>query len=338
MPSTLQKPINSPNFGRRIKWLGIVTAVIFALYSAGWYFIAQEGKRRFDDALVNIAQTGTLASCEQSEIKGFPFRLGIFCNSTGFEQPEKGIAFFAGALRSAAQVYNPKHVIVELDSPARLDAPGLEPLTLNWTLLHASARLAAPLPQRVSLEAEALQIAIRGPAGADANLVQAAYASAHMRTEERDIALAGEGAGVIVDPAATPSRKVPEFSASYDLLVLDGVAVIASKPKSLRGIKANLRQSKIIFKDGGTLKLSGPASVDASGLIDADLSIAISDPKNLGSALAQIAPEAANVITTMMTTVAMANGDGKEAKIEVTIRKGKVSTGFFPLGQIPPLQ
>jgi hypothetical protein len=328
----------TPNFARRIKWLGIGTAVAFALYSAGWFYVAQEGKRRVDLAMSEITQSGSPVNCEQSEIKGYPFRLGLFCNSVSFEHPQKGIAFSAGALRSAAQVYDPKHAIIELDGPARLDAPGLEPLSLNWSLLHASARMALPLPQRVSIEAQTLQIALRGPAGADTKIATADYASAHMRNENEDVAFAGEGGGVAINPAATPGRSIPEFSASYDFVLTNGGAVLASKPKSLRGLNGTLRQSQIIFKDGGTLKLSGPLKVDSNGLIYADLSIAISDSAKLGTALSKAVPEAADLIISTMKTVALAGGAGKEPKIEIKIRKGKVSTGFFPLGTIPPLQ
>jgi hypothetical protein len=337
MPSTIVKD-KTPNFARRIKWLGVFTAILFALYSAGWFYVAQEGKRRVDTALAEISQTGSVVNCEQSEIKGFPFRLGLFCKSVNFEQPQKGVAFSAGNLRSAAQVYNPKQAVIELDGPALLSAPGLEPLSLNWTLLHASLRVAQPLPERVSLEAKELNVAVRGPAGADTKVLTAEYASGHMRTEETNVAIAGEGAGVVIDPIATPGRSIPEFAASYDAVLNNGVAVFLSRPKSLRGLSGTVRQSQIIFKDGGTMKLTGPIAVDAGGLIDADLNIVLSDAPKLGLALAKAAPEVANMITTTMTTVAMANGEVKEAKIDIKIRKGKVSTGFFPLGDIPPVQ
>jgi hypothetical protein len=337
MPSTTVRD-KTPNFARRIKWLGIITAIVFALYSAGWFYVAQEGKRRVDVALADLSQTDLQANCEQSEIKGYPFRLGLFCKSVSFEQPQRGLLFSAGALRSAAQVYDPKQVVVEMDGPAMVDASGLEPLTLSWAQLRASARMSRPLPERISFEAQNFQIALRGPAGADTKIITAHYASAHMRTEAANVALAGEGAGIVIEPGATPGRTIPEFAASYDVLVNDGVAVSTAQPKSLRGLSGTIRQSQIIFKDGGTLKLTGPISVGSDGLIDADLNIALSQTAKLGLALSKAAPEVANAITSTMATVAMANGDAKEAKIDIKIRKGKVTTGFFPLGDIPPLQ
>ncbi|MGL4491199.1 MAG: DUF2125 domain-containing protein [Rhizobiaceae bacterium] len=337
MPSTADQK-KTPNFARRIKWLGIATAVIFALYSAVWFYIANEGKRRVDTALIQLTQSGTPVTCEQSEIKGYPFRLGLFCKSLSLAQPQKGLALSAGSLRSAAQVYDPRHVIIELDGPASLDAPGLEPLTLNWKALRTSARVMQPLPQRISIESEGLQVAVRGPAGADTKILDADYASGHMRTEDANVAFAGEGGGVVIDPVATKGRTIPEFAASYDAVLDNGVAVLVDRPKSVRGLSGTIRQSQVIFKDGGTLKVSGPIKVDAEGLMDADLTITIADATKLGLALSKAAPEVANVINTTMATVAMANGAGKEAKIDVKIRKGKVSTGIFPLGNIPPLQ
>lgn len=337
MPSTT-KDRSTSKFGRRIKWLGISTALIFVLYSAGWHYVAQEGKRRIDETLMKLTGSGAPASCERSEIKGYPFRIGLFCDAISFEQPQNGIIFSAHALRSAAQVYNPKQAIIELDGPAQLEVPNIQPLVLNWTLLHASLHVAEPVPQRVSIESKSLKIAVRGPAGADTEMITADYASVHMRTEENDAAFAGEGAAVIINPAATPGRTIPEFATSYDAVLNDGIAVLAAKPKSLRGLSGTIRQSQIIFKGGGALKLTGSLKVDAQGLLDADLSIAFNNPAKLGIALSKATPEAADAITSALTTAALSGDNSKETKIEIKIRKGKVSTGFFPIGKIPPLQ
>lgn len=333
-------PRKSPpaNFARRIKWLGISTILVFIAYSFGWLFVANEGKIRIDATLAELIKTGTIAQCEQSEIKGYPFRLGVFCNTIRFEQANKGIALSAGQLRSAAQVYNPKQVVLELGGPAELTLPEIGTLTLNWSLLHASARIAQPLPRRVSLVAQAMVAGM--PDGS--KIASADYAAIHMRLEENDVAFAGEGADIHVDPSRTPGRIIPEFSGSYDVVLTDGRNLLANIPKSLRGISGSVRQSQIIFKAGGTIKLSGPIKIDTAGLIDADLSITFSDAIPLASALSKIAPNARAMITTALTTAQLPNASkqaSKQAsKIDITLRKSKASVGFFQIGQIPPVQ
>jgi hypothetical protein len=162
-----------------------------------------------------------------------------------------------------------------------------------------------------------------------------------MRIEDRNAAFAGEVDGLLVDPAITPGREVPSLSVSYDAVLTDGVRIITSRPKNareaLRGASGEIRSARVIFKDGGTLELSGPLSVGADGLIDGDVKIKFADADRLGAALAKIAPEAASVIKPALSGAALTAGKDKEAGLTLTIRKGKVSAGFFPLGKIPPI-
>lgn len=333
MSSTPEKNTR-PNFARRIKWLGVGTVCVFALYCAGWFTVASIGQAKITEALNTLNQNGTRVVCDQNEIKGFPFRLGIFCSAVEFSQPDQGIALSAGAMRSAAQVYDPKHGIIELDGPATITLPNALPVTLNWSLLRASARVAQPLPERVSLEAKSL---ILGKPGGP-KIMSADYAALHMRVEGKDVAFAGEGGDVMVDPTSTPGRIIPQFSASYDVVMDEGVAVIASRQKSMRSISGTVRQCLIIFKDGGTIKLSGPIKVADDGLLDADLSFDLRDTAPLAIALASAAPEAKSMITNALGAASLTKGDDKPTKIDITIRRGKVSIGFIPIGQIPPLQ
>lgn len=330
-----------PNYARRIKWLGIVTAVLMLAFTGGWLYLASVGETQIDLALAKV-NTGTQKiACDNRSIKGYPFRFGLFCNSVLVEQPAKGLRMSAGALRTAAQVYNPWHLVAELDGPASIDAPGLQPLEINWSLLHASVRANRPLPDRASIEANALDISIRGQSEARSRAVIADYAAGHMRVENKDVAFAGEVDGLLVDPAITPNREIPSLSASYDAVLTDGVRILTSRPKTareaLRGASGEIRVARIIFKDGGTLELSGPLSIDADGLVDGDVSIKFADGDKLGRAIAKMAPEAASVIQPALSAASLAAGKDKQASLTLTIRKGKVSAGFFPIGNIPPI-
>lgn len=330
-----------PNYGRRIKWLGIVTAVLMLAFTGGWFYLANLGEKQIDLALAKVNADAQKIACDNRSIKGYPFRFGFFCDSILIEQPSKGLRVAAGALRTAAQVYNPWHLVAELDGPASIDAPGLQPLEINWSLLHSSVRANRPLPDRVSVEAKNLDISIRGQSEARSRAVIADYAAGHMRIEDKDAAFAGEVDGLLVDPAVTPGREIPSLSASYDAVLTDGVRILTSRPKNareaLRGAAGVIRNARVIFKDGGTLELSGPLSIGADGLVTGDVSIKFADGEKLGAALAKIAPEAASVIQPALSAASMATGKDREASLTLTIRKGKVSAGFFPIGNIPPI-
>src|SRR5690606_15077413 len=101
-----------------------------------------------------------------------------------------GFSISTGAFRSAAQIYAPLRAVAEADAPARLVIPGLVPLDLNWKGMRASARLAWPLPERVSVEATEVRAVadVASPAGPLAFV--ATSLQFHMRPAEPDIDLA----------------------------------------------------------------------------------------------------------------------------------------------------
>lgn len=330
-----------PNFARRIKWLGIFTLLAMSAWTGAWFWLADLGQSKVDEALAKANTQGRPVACDNRSIQGFPFRFGLFCDSVRFEDPKRGIRVSASALRTAAQVYNPWHLIAELDGPALIDAPGLQPLEIHWSLLHASVRANKPLPDRISVESKGLDVGVRVEAGAVARAVAADYAAGHMRREDKDVAFAGEAGGLSIDPAITPGRKIPLLSASYDILLKDGVRIMAAKPKdiraALRGQSGEVRSAVIIFNDGGEARVNGSLNTDQAGLVTGSITIIFKDGDKLGAALAKALPEAASVIQPALSAAAKTAGKDGQSELRLTIRNGKVYVGFFPIGEIPPL-
>lgn len=335
--------VSTPNYARRIKWLGFAIGLFVIAYTAAWFLGAREAEKRLDIELAKVNAGGsagdTKITCDNREIRGYPFRFGLFCDAAAFVDDAKGISMSSGALRTAAQVYNPWHAIAELDGPAKVAVRGAPAITANWSLLHSSIRVDQPVPERVSVEANDLEIAIDKPDAGPVKALNASYAAAHMRTEDKDISFAGEVDGLVIDPAITPNRTIPEFAASYDVVVKDGVAIAAAKPKdikaALRGQAGELRNVLLIFKEGGAVTVTGPLKLSAEGLLDGDIKLTFTDAAKLGVALGQAIPEAAKIITNTLTAASLSGG--KEQTLTLTIRGGKVSAGFFPIATIPPL-
>ena len=124
-------------------------------------------------------------------------------------------------------------------------------------------------------------------------------------------------------------------------LLKDGVRIIAAKPKdipaALRGQRGEIRSAVVIFDEGGEARVAGPVSLDSTGLLDGDITVTFKDGDKLGQALARAIPEAASVIKPALSAAALAAGKDKEASLILTIRKGRVSAGFIPIGNIPAL-
>jgi hypothetical protein len=337
MPSSTDSP---SKYSRRIKWLGIGVLVFIVLYTGAWFWGASYLKGEIGKALAQTAASGQQTDCRNLGIKGYPFRAGLFCDSLVFEDPSRRISLKLGAVRSATQVYDPMRGIIEIDGPLELSLPGGVSVRANWSLLHASARLARPLPKRVSLEAKDFTAAL--PSKSDQNLFKAADIQAHFRTADQDIDLAASGAGVTIDPAVTPGRVIPEFNYGLDIGVKNGVALALSGEKNLphllRGQSGTVRAVSLDFTDGGGLTLSGPVSLDEAGLLSGDLSITFSEAEKLGTTIEKIAPEIAAYVAPSLSLAASTAKPGENPRITVTIRKGRASIGLIPLGSIPALE
>ena len=75
--------------------------------------------------------------------------------------------------------------------------------------------------------------------------------------------------------------------------------------------------------------------MDAEGLIDADLTIWLKDPKAVATILGTAIPEQKNQIEQGFAGLAML---GSEPSLPLKIVKSKASIGFIPLGKIKPVQ
>ncbi|MCC6203768.1 MAG: DUF2125 domain-containing protein [Hyphomicrobiales bacterium] len=319
-----------PSYSRRMMWLAVFVAVLFGGYSAGWFYVGKLLQDQVKTALADANAKGVSADCANPTARGFPFRIGLFCDAVSFDS-RKGASVSAGAFRSAAQVYNPFHIIAELDGPAVIDAAGTPPLRFNWEGLRASVRLAAPLPERISVEGTDVAA---GPASGQP-LAKAASVQGHMRPNGADLDVAGSVGNLVADASVLQGRVVPPLSAEVDATVTNGVALLQLRPKSLRGQSAIFRTLTISTDASTGVGIAGPVSVDEAGLIDADLTLTVRNAKGLAEAAATAFPEARDRIEKAMIGIGML---GQNTSLPLKIVKGKASLGFIGLGDIPPVK
>jgi hypothetical protein len=337
MPSSNENPAK---YSRRIKWLGIGVTVFIALYSGAWSLGASKIKDELGKALAQASADGKTAECAGLDVGGYPFRIEVRCGQIAFADPSQQISAKAGALRTAAQVYDPMRGIVEIDGPLELSLPGGRMISASWSLLHASARAAQPVPKRASVEAKDFSLIV--PQLSAAPLLKAGNLQGHFKTAEQDIDLAASAAALLLDPSVTDGRSVPAFNFDADIRIKDGVRLALSEEKNiallLRGRSAEVRAVSFNFAEGGGFKVSGPVSLDERGLMTADLSITFSQAQKLADAVQKISPGLAAYVSPSLSLAASTAKPGEDPEIDITIRKGKAAIGIFPLGEIPALQ
>lgn len=345
MTSSSQSPVN---YGRRFFWFAAAILAGIGLYSAGWFYAASLIEEKAGSAIASLNGNGRRANCEEPQARGYPFRIGLFCRSVMFEDARKGVSFQARELRSAAQVYQPWRVIAEVDGPARLEAPGLNALVLDWASLLASVRLATPLPERLSVEGRDVKVSLDEQGEALALLAEAENVEAHLRPSGEDLDLAVRFGGVKPSAAVTEGVALPPLSGLVDA-TLAGGALPGALDGGLRGRSGTIRSLTVSFGDevggdevggegaggeGAGVTVSGPVAVDAAGLVDAEFRITVREPMALAKILGDLAPHARREIELAASSIEAMGGD---TGMPLRIVRGEASLGFITLGTVPPL-
>ncbi|MER2534315.1 MAG: DUF2125 domain-containing protein [Rhizobiaceae bacterium] len=319
-----------PDYARRIVWLGVLVALACAAYTGAWFYFADRLQRATADTMAAFARDGIAAECENPTVNGFPFRIGLFCASVSYADPAGGVDVRAGGFRSAGQIYDPSRLVGELDGPARIEGPGMLPLDIDWQGLRASIRLAAPLPERLSVAGVGLTIG----GGGVPTLAAADAFEAHMRANGPDIDLAASVEKLVLDASVVDRRPLPPLTIDADLTLADGVARVASRERDLRGASGTARSLDI--GDGAAgMNASGPFSIDQDGLLNADMKVVFRDPNALSAILARAFPEHADQIRVSFSGLALL---GNEPWLQLKVVRGRAMLGFIPLGRIPPIR
>ncbi|MBO6539807.1 MAG: DUF2125 domain-containing protein [Rhizobiaceae bacterium] len=324
---------SSRSGSRRFIWLAVAIVAAIVLYTLGWNYAAQRLTSEAESALQSMAGNGDRANCENIEARGYPFRIGLFCDSVFVERRIDGFTFAAGELRSAAQIYAPRQIVAELDSPARLTAPGILPLELKWDGLRASARLTTSLPERLSLVATALSASVDAPGEIEGDVLKAGEFQLHLQPVDSDVEL-GIRLNSAVGGAALPGPELPPVSGVADIMMGDGIARLASRDFTLRGGTYDIRRLELAFEGGGTISVTGPLTVDQDGLIDATLDIRTGETARLMEVFAEAYPQLRSQLTALSAGLTAL---GPDQSLPLKIRKGVAIFGFIELGMIPPL-
>lgn len=320
---------------RRFFWFGMAIIAAILLYTAGWFYAADRLMEELRAALADFSRGGgSRVVCEEPAVRGYPFRIGVFCDATYFERAAAGLSMSTGAFRSAAQIYQPRRMVAEAEGPARVLLPGLVPLDLTWQGLRASARLAWPLPERISVEGTQLAAVadmpnVAGPLAFTAQAVQV-----HMRPAKPDVDIALRFRDFEPGRLLLPHGTLPPLSGFADLSLRDGVAVLRERRGGLNGVALDVRRLEIASPDGTRLTVSGTAAIGEDGLVDANLMLGTSDAEALSRIVAAAFPEGGNGLAPAISALSAL---GADLELPLVIRKGEARLGFITLGMIPAL-
>jgi hypothetical protein len=301
-------------------------------------------ERRADLAISELLRRGIQIDCFNRQITGYPFRIGVSCNSVTGEIVADGSRTHAGAFRSAAQFYDPGRLVAELDGPVRIEPSGSVPLIADWALLHASIRAGLESLNEVSIEARDVALTDGWAPAGTAAMAKAGNAQFHARrstanTESLDVAVKGRG----VFPAG---ETRPSLDLGAELTIEDIVPELRADLDLEQFIRTNGLSGQIerIFLApamGGRLELQGPFSIDTKGRLSAELTIGFANIANVGEFISAHIPQAADTVGTIAAVLgAIAQQPQEKSQLQtilLSIEDGAVRAGMIPIGNIPPL-
>ncbi|MCJ8520267.1 hypothetical protein ABID21_003220 [Pseudorhizobium tarimense] len=325
---------------RKIWLLATAIVLAIALYTGGWFYAAHALKEKTLALLGSQEANGITAQCTDATYRGYPFRIGLFCSSASLDDRNNGISATIGALRSAAQVYDPGHIVWEADAPAQLRTSHGLTVSSDWESLQSSLIAKHDGVERSSTVIRQGTTSIVSTAAGQSLNIGADRTEMHLRQNGADL-----DAALLLENARVTAQDVPELlppvTATVDVtLVGRGGIIDGTDPNgiTLYGTQGEMHSLSADLGEGRTITVSGPFSIDEEGYLSGKLKLKVDQIEAWRNSLAQAFPEVAPVLQTVAGMLSALNGGGQSASIDLTVNHGKVfAGGFIPVGEIPPI-
>ncbi len=332
---------NDSGTSRKFRRLTIAVIAVVGVYTAAWFIAAQRVESRLQAFFEDGRANGFSANCDDMDVRGFPFRIGVFCNKVQLDDSTLAASASFGELRSAAQVYQPGHGVIELDGPAEIRVSPDLTISADWSLLHASVNAGFSGINRLSLAYDQMKATAMLPLTGDRLDLSANHGETHLRRNGPDLDVAANVEALDLRPDNGESL-LPPLAAAVDLTLLDRADLAGMKPVNphfLRGSKGELRNLTLDFGNGMVGTASGPFSVDDEGLISGKFKVTIKEIANLRPILVKAFPDEDSVaaINNTANMLRALNSGNNEATVTIDVRDGNASLAFFPLGELPAL-
>jgi hypothetical protein len=308
----------------------VLLVLIGVAYTFTWMHLAGVVRARVEGTLAALRATGATADCADYEVHGFPLHFVLECRSVRYADPAGASVVSTASMRATADIYDPRRIRIEIAEPALIQAPGIGPVVVHWREMRGE--LFPPLggDAAIQVNGEAL---VAEHAQAEPMLTIASV-SGMARAIGKDAYLDGRFEGLQFGPSWPDLAALPSLSGDADVIVAGGTSLALGSTRSFRGHAAEISKLTLSPSGDASITVKGHASVDEEGRLDADLRVKLRNPQEMAAALKLAFPEAAGEIGNVAAMVAML---GSDPLVPVTVRKGKVSVGFFRVGRIPPL-
>lgn len=351
-PAGNAAPAKPPARSVRRKFQFVIGAVILlgALWTGGWFVANHFASQKIAALKADFVARGGVIGCDAESLGGFPFKFSLDCAPASLDLPERGLSARVGALEAIALLYNPGHILAAVQGPLELKAQGDIAVNANWSSLEASIRLGTSQLKRFSAVADNLATTVVAPAALTLpTAASARHAEIHLLQNAAD-STALDLAATVDDLAATIPGAPTLPSLSGQLYAILPGALPTFHDGRVDPLPAwlasggQVKLGRLSIDVGGFLAMaSGDLNLGKNGLISGRVAIRVDQLDRLPDLAETLHPgsreRVAQIIGPLSAFLKPVDVDGKVwRETTLTIKNGKVSAGFIPLGKIPPLK
>lgn len=325
---------------RKIMRLGILIIVGIAVYTGAWFYAANSLQKSLLAFFGGENPAEVDISCDDTAVRGFPFRIGLFCSKVGLDDRFHGVSASFGALRSAAQIYAPGHVVWELDSPGEVRSSLGFSAALQWQALRSSVNSGLSGVDRTSLEATGSKATVTMMTTGQTFDAASDHLEAHARRngDDLDVALMIRN-GTFQLPGGTP--VIPPSSTTVDMTLAGKAKYLdmqGDRGEGLYGSSGEIRRIAIDLGEGRILSANGPFSIGTDGLISGELRLDLEGIDAWRKTLAEAFPDDADNIKSGAKILKALFSGQQNGGVDLKIQNGVVILGgFIPIGVLPPI-
>ena len=131
----MTNPADRPLMRHPMAKLGLFMLLLFVLWFGGWFAFARYADGKVGDPIQMAGARGLEIGCANRAMEGFPFRIGVYCDSVDVERNREGLRIQTGALCTAAQLYAPGKMVAELEGPLTAQTPEGN-LDAKWSMMR----------------------------------------------------------------------------------------------------------------------------------------------------------------------------------------------------------
>ena len=328
-----QKPSQKPSYdaARRIRRLMIAVVAAVAVYSAGWFWAAGRVGAAVDD--IEAGNGGAIAwSCPGQSVRGFPLRIGVYCDRLEMALSDGRYAVSGGAVRSSAVVHSPRRIVAAFEAPVVVrDRAAGSRYALDWQRARSNLVTAPAAARMAGFEAERATLAMDGLG----TIAAADRLGIYLRERGGALDIAVRPRGLSVDPALTLGRRLPAVGLDIDVRLEDWKANWSGTPARGGGIVNRLA---LLLTDDRGIIVQGPFSLSPEGRISGEFDVRIVDVSGTIETVRAAFPLLAPQLEALAAATSRQEGQPEdELSLSLTVREGRVFAGIVPLGRIPPL-